>query len=158
MHRTLKNALRCRLDGAKNWLAQLPWALLGLRSAPNTDTGLSPAVMVYGQLPDLPGQMVLPKNEINDFSSFGAELSSAMASQKFTTTPWHGAEKRATFVPRDLHTCKSVLIRVDAIQPSLQPRYTGPFNVLHRRDKDFVLQFPNKIDSVAIDRLIPFIE
>jgi len=158
MHRSLKNALRCRLDGERNWLAQLPWALLGLRTAPNTDTGLSPAVLVYGQLPDLPGQMVMPKNNIQDLSSFGAELSSAMASQRVNTTPWHGAEKRATYIPRDLHQCRSVLIRIDAVQPSLRPRYSGPYQVIRRRDKDYVLQFPNKIDSVAIDRLIPFIE
>jgi len=156
MHRSLKNALRCKLDGSKNWLAQVPWALLGLRSAPNTDTGLSPAVLVFGQHPDLPGQMVLPKKEIGDFSAFGAEFSSAMAAQQVNKTPWHGADKRPTFIPKDLQTCRSVLIRSDAIQPSLQPRYTGPYDVIERRDKNFVLQFPNKIDTVSIDRLIPF--
>ena len=61
MHRTLKNVIRSRLDGKKNLLQELPWVLLGLRILPNTDTGVSPSLMVLGQQPDIPGQLVLPK-------------------------------------------------------------------------------------------------
>ena len=38
MHRCLKNSLRARLLGRPNWLAELPWVMLGLRAAANLET------------------------------------------------------------------------------------------------------------------------
>ena len=155
-HRQLKNSLRARLDGQKNWLDQLPWVMLGLRSAPNLDTGVSPCVLVYGQSPDLPGQLVLNKAEIQDASQFGESLAKAMASVKFTQPKWHKSATKDSYFPKDLKTSEYVLVRVDAVQPSLRPRYIGPYKVVKRHDKFFVVQFPDKIDSVSVDRLIPF--
>ena len=47
-HRSLKNALRARLQSKRTWVQELPWVLLGLREAPNLDTGVSPSVLVTG--------------------------------------------------------------------------------------------------------------
>ena len=44
------------------------------------------------------------------------------------------------------------------VQPSLAPKYTGPYRVLRRWRKCFRLQLDNKSDSVSIDRLRPFYE
>lgn len=41
-HRHLKSALRARLSGP-NWLDELPWVLLGIRTAPKEDLGCSSA-------------------------------------------------------------------------------------------------------------------
>ena len=158
MHRSLKNAIRARLDGQKNWLSQLPWALLGLRSAPNVDTGISPAVLVYGQQPVLPGMMVLPRDEISDLSAFGETLAQAMSKQSFSGPSWHGGKTRKSYVPKDLQSCDYVLLRVDSVQPSLNQKYSGPYRVVKRGEKVFVLQLPDRLDSVTIDRLIPFYE
>ena len=84
-HRTLKNALRARLNEALNWEDQLPWTLLGLRSTPNLRTGISPAMLVFGQPLDLPGQMILAKQPLEDETSFTKELYKAMEKQKFQT-------------------------------------------------------------------------
>ena len=46
-HRTLKAALKARLQGP-NWADELPWVLLGLRTAPKEDLGFSTAELVYG--------------------------------------------------------------------------------------------------------------
>ena len=74
MHRTLKNGIRSRLDGKKNWLQELPWVLLGLRVLPNTDTGISPSMMTLGQQLDIPGQMVLPKEDIQNCTNFSRNI------------------------------------------------------------------------------------
>ena len=157
-HKTLKNSLRCRLNGRKNWMQELPWALLGLRSLPNDDTGITPAVAVYGQELDLPGQLVAPKSKLPLCNEFANELSKAMSSQSFSEPKWHGGASRRTYMPEDLMKCAKVLVRIDAEQPSLNPKYQGPFDVIKRYDKVFVLQFPSKSDSVSVDRLIPFYE
>ncbi len=46
-HRHLKSALRARLTGP-NWMDELPWVLLGIRTAPKEDLGCSTAELVYG--------------------------------------------------------------------------------------------------------------
>ena len=54
-HRSLKASLRARLhDG--NWIDELPWVLLGLRTATKEDLQTSPAEMVFGDSPLLPGE------------------------------------------------------------------------------------------------------
>ena len=87
MHRCLKNSLRARLLGRANWLAELRWVMLGLRAAANLDTGVSPSMLVTGQQPALPGQLVVSRANIDDASAFGKELASAMAAQTFRS--WH---------------------------------------------------------------------
>ena len=158
MHRCLKNSLRARLLGRPNWLAELPWVMLGLRAAANLETGVSPSLLVTGQQPALPGQLVVERSNIDNASSFGRELSSAMENQRFVENPWHGKTNSRASVPDDLWTAKRVLVRADKVQPSLAPKYTGPYRVLHRWRKCFRLQLDNKSDSVSIDRLRPFYE
>ncbi|KAL5479168.1 hypothetical protein EMCRGX_G022658 [Ephydatia muelleri] len=46
-HRHLKASLCARLTGP-NWTADLPWVLLGIRTAPKDDLGCSSAELVYG--------------------------------------------------------------------------------------------------------------
>ena len=157
MHRTLENGIISRLDGKKNWLQELPWVWLGLRIVPNTDTGVSPSMMVLGQQPDIPGQMVLPKEDIQNCSNFTEMLSKALQNQVINNnTPWHGGEKRKQFIPDALMRTEKVLVRMDAKNPSLAARYNGPYSVLERNDKSFILQPEEKTDSISIDRLVPF--
>ena len=55
-HRSLKASLRARLhDG--NWIDELPWVLLGLRTATKEDLQTSPAEMVFGDSPLLPASL-----------------------------------------------------------------------------------------------------
>ena len=44
-HRALKDALRARLAGS-DWLAHLPYVLLGLRATPKEDSNISAAELV----------------------------------------------------------------------------------------------------------------
>ncbi len=54
-HRQLKDSLRTRLAGV-HWPQHLPWVLLGLRAAPNEDSGASSAELVLGAPLTLPDQ------------------------------------------------------------------------------------------------------
>jgi len=58
-HRQLKEALRAR-GSSSDWLAHLPWALLGLWSAPKEEAGVSSAEVLFGQPLVLPSQVHKP--------------------------------------------------------------------------------------------------
>ena len=64
-HRQLKEALRAR-GGGSDWLAHLPWALLGLRSAPKEEAGVSSAEVLFGQPLVLPSQVHPPRDELKE--------------------------------------------------------------------------------------------
>ena len=53
-HRDLKESLKCRLI-SPNWIDELPWVLLGLRTAPKEDLRSSSAELVYGSPLTVPG-------------------------------------------------------------------------------------------------------
>ena len=76
--------------------------MLGLRAAANLETGVSPSLLVTGQEPALPGQLVVEPSNIDNASSFGRELSSAMANQRFVENLWHDKKKSRARVPDDL--------------------------------------------------------
>jgi transposase InsO family protein len=56
-HRSLKTSLRARLAGP-DWIRHLPLVLLGLRSVPKDDTGMSVAEAVYSTPLTLPGDFL----------------------------------------------------------------------------------------------------
>ena len=56
-HRSLKSALRSRLAGL-DWFLHLPLVLLGLRTVPKDDTGLSVSEAVYGSSLTVPGEFL----------------------------------------------------------------------------------------------------
>ena len=69
MHRPLKAALVAR-HSSSSWPSELPWVLLGLRSVPLEQLGVSSAELVFGTPPTLPGQFLsateLPPKEFLD--------------------------------------------------------------------------------------------
>ena len=48
-----------------------------------------------------------------------------------------------------------MFVRDDASKPPLSPLYRGPYLVLRRSEKFFVLQIGDKKDAVSVDRLKP---
>ena len=129
----------------------------GLRAASNLDTGVSPSILVTGQQPTLPSQLMVQRPSIDDASTFGQKLTSAIAAQTFHKNPWH--EKR-----RGHSMCHTTCVRQSVcynsacrlVQSSLVPKYTGPFRVLRRWKRCLRLQLENREDTVSVDRLRPF--
>ena len=61
-----------------------------------------------------------------------------------------------SYIPKDLKKCSHVWVRVDRVKKPLEAPYTGPFEVIERHDKFFILLYPNDShQSVSIDRLKP---
>ena len=79
-HRSLKSALKARLQ-SPNWLDDLGWVLLGLRTAPKEDLETSVAELVYGEPLRVPGEFFTSDTSPFDQSRSLASLRSQMQSQ-----------------------------------------------------------------------------
>jgi len=129
-HRHLKSALKSRLTGA-NWLDDLPWVLLGIRTAPKEDLDTSSAEMVFGA-PLL--YLVISW----DPTEFLPALRSIRPS-----------------VPADLFNSQFVFVRRDAHRSPLQRQYDGTYKVPEHGSKAFTLDFRGFPRLVSVDRLKP---
>ena len=156
-HRTLKDRLIARTCAAHGggWMEHLPFVLLGLRASVREDSACSPADILYGSPLRLPGPLLdpAPVGLVPDPSSFAAQLHSVMASSRPIPILHHGV--RRSRVDPALADPTHVFLRVDAVKRPLVPPYEGPFQVLSRTDKTFVILKRGKPNTVTIDRLKP---
>jgi hypothetical protein len=148
-HRTLKEALKARLAGA-DWLSHLPWVLLSLRSTPKEDSNISAAELVYGAPLLLPGQL-----------QCGPEPPPATYAEKARMLPVSLPTRPlppsapAPSVPAELQSAAYVYVRRSGVSPPLTPAYSGPYPVLSRSEKYFIVDMGSRTDAVSVDRLKP---
>lgn len=153
-HRLLKSALTARLENNHYWCNELPTVLLGLRAVGRSDNGTSPAEYVYGQTLRLPGDFYnISEMQQCDNHTLLENIKNTIS--KLKPVPRISRDSRALFVHKDLKSCEYVFIRNDAIRPPLTPTYDGPYRVLERTPKVYVIQLPNRKSSISIDRLKP---
>jgi len=152
VHRQLKDALRARAAGAE-WPLHLPWILLGLRAAPKEVCGLSSAEAVFGQ------QLVLPNTVLHVPEEQPEAFCEKLASSQppCTVLPRTYAEVAASGLPRALREADMVYVRRAGGGGALDPVYVGPFRVLRRQEKTFVLQVGEREEKVTVDRLKPHV-
>ena len=152
LHRQLKASIMARSTNA-DWMRELPVALLGIHTAWRAELECSPVELTYGQALRLPGEMVGDSSSVQPTSSFVRDLKSKMEALVPTQTVHHS--QPSSHVPAALSDTTSVFVRVDAHRAPLVRPYSGPFRVLERHPKYFVLEMAGKHDSVSIDRLKP---
>ena len=155
LHRQLKAALRAT-PPATAWADHLPMVLLGVRSAVKDDLQCSSAELTLGMTLRLPGEFFQASSLPNlpaDPAGFAARLSARMSALRFSAPPGHG--HRPVFVSPSLQTCTHVFIRVDKVRAPFQPPYDGPFRVVKRSSKHFVLDVKGIHPVVSVDRLKP---
>ena len=139
LHRTMKAALRARLTNT-NWLKDLPWVMLGLRTSLKEDLGKTPAELIYRHQLNLPGSVVdtgVPPGEHHGPTTV-----------KHHDTP-------VTYIPKGLMTAKSVWVRNDAVRKPLDTPYTGPYPVIQRNEKFFIIRVFGQERPISVDRLKP---
>ncbi|XP_066958435.1 uncharacterized protein [Macrobrachium rosenbergii] len=147
-HRSLKASLMARCT-AENWKYQLPWVLLGLRTAPRANGDPSTAEKVYGE-----SLVVLGKLIIEDRDNLTTQrLCDRVA--KFAPCQQTYTDRTSPFMPPGLSSTTHIFVRNNAVCPPLIRPYRGPFLVLKRNKKVFRLAIHGKDDWVSIDRLKP---
>ena len=149
-HRDMKAAIRSRLNGP-NWVNELPWVLLGLRTAPKEDIHTSAAEMVYGTPLTVPGDFVCP----SDDPVVAAELLSNLRDEvrKLRSTPVLRHGTAVSHVSNNIMSTDYVFVRHDAHRGPLHRIYDGPYHVIEHEDKSCVLDIGGRLETVSIDRL-----
>ncbi|KOC58987.1 hypothetical protein WH47_00812 [Habropoda laboriosa] len=88
-----------------------------------------------------------------DPSELVNQLRAHMRNLRPTKGTRHGAKR--SFVFKDLSTTTHVFIRADTVRGPLQNPYEGPFPVISRAEKTYVIQIRGKNVTVSLDRLKP---
>jgi cleavage and polyadenylation specificity factor subunit 1 len=154
LHRQLKAAIKAR-GNSVHWFHELPFVLLGIRSAIKEDLKCSSAELVYGQSLRLPGDFFTSplKDSNDDIPDFVTKLRDTMT--KMLPTDTRQIKQDKIFIPKDLDKCDFVFVRVDRIRTGLTYPYEGPYKVIKRLRKHYVLDIKNKNVSISVDRLKP---
>ncbi|CAH8653370.1 unnamed protein product [Schistosoma intercalatum] len=152
-HRQLKTALISH-SNPNQWTEFLPLVMLGIRTSVKTDAQCSAAELVFGTTLRLPGEFInLNTNSQKlNLGNYVDQLRDHMSKLKPINTR---EQSRAVYVPKDLSNCTHVWIRCDKIKAPLSPPFEGPFKVVSRKSKYFVIEKHGNIDTVSIDRLKP---
>lgn len=151
-HRQLKAALKAQHNSS--WMDTLPLVLLGIRTALKEDISSTAAEMVYGTTLRLPGEFFTVPTTLSpaDSQDYVSQLKAHMrlvrpSPPRFT--------QRNTRVSKILSTATHVFIRHDAVRKPLQPPYDGPYPVVKRTNKYFVVNINGRNNTVSVDRLKP---
>jgi cleavage and polyadenylation specificity factor subunit 1 len=154
-HRTMKTALRAKLQDCSNWMRELPTILLAMRIQPQAND-LSAFAMVTGS------SFILPNCCLNEAASSRPSLTDSIQQlaihlrNRFVTPRDRIAHAGSSWSPPELNTCRSVWVRVDRIRRPLEAPYAGPFDVVRRSDKIFTLRRPTgDTFTVSTNRLKP---
>ncbi|XP_033222559.1 uncharacterized protein LOC117176428 [Belonocnema kinseyi] len=155
IHRPLKAVIRCHQTA--DWVDMLPVVLLGFRAAWREDLKATTAELLYGGPLRLPGEFLVPRSS-NDSgptpSGYAKELQSYFQQLRPISGTRHG--QKAVFLYKDLVTWTHVLRRVDTtFKKSLEDPYEGPYPVVSRTDKTFVITVDGINITVSMDRLKP---
>ncbi|KAF2343791.1 hypothetical protein FHG87_025453 [Trinorchestia longiramus] len=110
--------------------------------------------MLYGQSLRLPVDIVNPdvstSFSLQNQNSYSDRLKRCMTQIRYVAPrPTQTVNK----LDPALETCTHVYVRVDAVKPALTRPYEGPFLVIRRTAKYFIIEKHGKQDSVSIDRL-----
>ena len=126
-HKDLKQGLKATLlhmgtQYKDRWCEALPWTLLGKRTSFQADLGASPAELVFGEVPRVPGDLVEPKDgpAIPEL----LEKLRALAAREPIQTAHH--RKMPVYWPHEAEKAKLVFVKIG--KPSLLgPMYEGPY-------------------------------
>ena len=128
--------------------------LLGIRSTPKEDLKCSSAELVYGTPLKVPGDVSFPSTSTSSSDNlFLPWLKERIAVYQPQQMSCHS--NYIDSVPKSPSTCDFVFVRRNTYRPPLAPPYDGPFRVLKRREKFFILDISGRRDSVSVHQLKP---
>ena len=112
--------------------------------------------MVFGSAVRLPADLLdtsSPMSSPPPPDDFVATLRGVLRANAPMPFLYHG--NTASRVPSTLSSCSHVFIRVDAVRRPLSSPYEGPYQVIKRDKKTFIVAKAGKDYTVSVDRLKP---
>ena len=145
LHRQIKDALRAR-EGSQNWTEHLPWVLLGIRSAPKEESGVSTGEATFGQQLRIPGQLVLPQEE--EMQPPYVQPAAIPATKR--------SYAEVVSSPSPLDEAEWVFVRRGAAGGPLAQNYSGPYKVARSGRKVFHVHVGKRVETISRDRLVAY--
>ncbi len=144
-HRHLKSALKAHLTGP-NWIGEHSWVMLGIHTAPKEDLGTA----------STHSPCRLHPCSSNCLARSG---SAPTAPSQPCWQPCQGSNLTARISKTNhcSHT-SSGTVRIHPhgwAPPALQAPYIGPYKILDRYDKTFVVDLGGRLEHILVDRLKP---
>ena len=139
-------------------MTHLPFVLLGLRTTIREDAGCCPSDVVYGGQLRLPGDLISTDSSVPASSGTTSDFVSSLRSSLRGARPLLPVRRSPALqghVPAALASVSHVFLRVDSVRQPLTPPYIGPFLVLERGPKTFLIDKSGKKTTVSVDRLKP---
>lgn len=118
---------------------------LGIRAAWRDDLKSTSAEIVFGKPLRLPGEFLTSKDnatKFDDAAEFIKDLRHHFQQIRPVNGTRHGEKKN--FVFKDLKTTEYVFIRHDGPKNGIQTPYDGPYRVISRNKKTFVIDIKEK--------------
>ena len=150
-HKTLKSALRN--GDSHTWLNRLPLVLLGMRVTFKAEIQCSPSEIMYGYPIKLPIDLIIDTGKSDvPTDTYVDTLKTAMRTLRPPVTRKPPQQKG--YIDPKMEFTSHVFVKINNRQ-GLQPNFRGPYKVVERHDKYFVININGKDDKVSIDRLKP---
>ena len=160
-HRTLLRSLRAMLsdeleDVQNYWWDLLPLVLLCLRTAPLNSEGITPAILMMGQNPSLPGALI---EQVE--SSFPLSIKTYAEKLKLflglPLSPEFSAKNPKIYVPKNLQDAKFVLVKNQQYgRNKLEAIYHGPYPIVKFSGNNVYIKKNNKVISENIINIKPY--
>ena len=125
--------------------------LLDLRSIYKPDIDCSSSELLYGTTIRLPDELFEDFSPDVPQTEYSKQLTKFMSLQSFI--PRRSQPAIRSFLDPALDTCTPVFVKVDVKKAHLYPHYEGPFIIVEKRPKYFVLLMNGRVNSVSINRL-----
>jgi hypothetical protein len=117
------------------------------------DLQASAAVLVYGEPLRIPGELLTPIAYPVDPALLITELCQHMALLRPVPEARHASPD--TIVHSDLEKCNLVFFRQDTTRRAFEPRYSGPYQVLSRKDKTMQFLVRGRPITMSANRVKP---
>jgi cleavage and polyadenylation specificity factor subunit 1 len=150
-HQTMKATILCYTE--QQWTEALPLVFLGIRTAFKEDLQASVVELMYGEPLRIPGELLTPTAEPVDPALLITELRQHMARLRLVLAACHASP--STFVHSDLEMCTHIFLHQYTTRRALERPYSGPYQVLSRREKTLQLLVCGRPFTVSTDRVKP---
>ena len=157
-HGTLKNCLRCLVSSSSDWEERLPLALFAMRTA-LFDNELSPSLVLYGEQIHVPSAFLsvdpnmFDESMSNFMTNLTVQLNEIRAIILETQKPLQSNDEDIQQQKPFNHSF--VYIKDPIKRSSLEPKWLGPFKVLHSSGPVIRVNVNGIEKNINIDRVKP---
>ena len=152
IHRVVKTALRC-LEEKEEWIEHIPLISLMLNNQVADTNMYTPYQKTFGKVCRVPGVLLVKEDCEEDASpdDSAIQLFCEMMSQHYRSA--RPLDLHSGYVEKNLMRADHVRVRKEGVRPSLSAFYEGPYPVIRKFQKYFIIRSWEGERKISVDRL-----